>query len=783
MQRTLFYGVALAAFLGGCAVVGGIRFSEQYGPAEPRERLVASVDPDDVDYWSDVKPVLEKRCVACHGCYDAPCQLKLSSIEGVERGASKTQTYDMERLLAAEPRRLFVDAHSVAEWREKDFFPVLNEYPDSAEANREASVMYRALRLKMAHPLPSISPLPDRFDVSLDRAEQCPTAETYDHFEKKFPDWGMPYALPGLAPDESQVLMRWIEQGSRYTARPPLDSESEQQRKIWEEFLNGDSLKQQLMSRYIYEHLFVGHLYFEGIGDRIFFRLVRSATPPGEPIEVVASRRPTDDPGVERVYYRLDRERGSIIAKTHMPYALNPARMTRWRALFLEAEYEVAELPSYEPEVSTNPFRSFRDLPVRSRYRFMLDESQFTIMGFIKGPVCRGQVALNVINDHFWVFFVDPDQFRPGESADFLAAEAGNLRFPASDESTVLRPISYFLKLSSLQKKFLDAKGERIRKLFGGKTPIGLDLIWDGGGTNPNAGVTIFRNFNSATVEQGLLGGPPKTAWVMGYTLLERIHYLLVAGYDVYGNAGHQLVTRGYMDFLRMEGEANFLMFLPASARSGVRDFWYRGADERVRNHLEFARIENDLEPDIDYQGDDFQSELYGLLSNRLAAALPDRHLLGSLEDGAVRMELERLDQLVGGGVTQLPQVAFLQIRGGDSRQYASLIRNNAHLNITSLFDENANRIPEEDVLSVMPGFVGAYPNALYVVDQSALSDFVDAVIALRTEADYRRLLDRYAVRRSSADFWQHSDVIHAAARRLEPISHGIFDYNRLENR
>ncbi len=29
-------------------------------------------------------------------------------------------------------------------------------------------------------------------------------------------------------------------------------------------------------------------------------------------------------------------------------------------------------------------------------------------MNFIKGPVCRGQMAVDVIEDHFWVFFLDP---------------------------------------------------------------------------------------------------------------------------------------------------------------------------------------------------------------------------------------------------------------------------------------------------------------------------------------------------------------------------------------
>jgi hypothetical protein len=63
------------------------------------------------------------------------------------------------------------------------------------------------------------------------------------------------------------------------------------------------------------------------------------------------------------------------------------------------------ELPSYALEMAANPFIAFRALPTTARYQFMLDEAQFTIMGFIKGPVCRGQVALNVIEDQFWVFF------------------------------------------------------------------------------------------------------------------------------------------------------------------------------------------------------------------------------------------------------------------------------------------------------------------------------------------------------------------------------------------
>jgi len=39
------------------------------------------------------------------------------------------------------------------------------------------------------------------------------------------------------------------------------------------------------------------------------------------------------------------------------------------------------------------------------------------------------------------------------------------------------------------------------------------------------------------------------------------------------------------------------------------------------------------------------------------------------------------------------------------------------------------------------------------------------------------------AARRTSGDFWSHSDRLHQAYRRAAPIDSGLFDDNRLENR
>ncbi|GAL18322.1 fatty acid cis/trans isomerase [Vibrio maritimus] len=45
------------------------------------------------------------------------------------------------------------------------------------------------------------------------------------------------------------------------------------------------------------------------------------------------------------------------------------------------------------------------------------------------------------------------------------------------------------------------------------------------------------------------------------------------------------------------------------------------------------------------------------------------------------------------------------------------------------------------------------------------------------------KLLDNYAVRRTSKDFWGFSDQVHEFYQRTQPIEFGLLDYNRFENR
>lgn len=797
-QRMLKLFPLLIVILAGCAAAGlTLDDDSRYGKTDIRDHRVTAGSAA-THYRQQIQPLLEQRCVVCHGCYDAPCQLKLSSADGIMRGANKEKVYDGTRILASQPTRLGIDAQTTAGWRELDFHPVLNERRNDAAINLENSVLYRMLALKARNPLPATTLLDDDdFTLDLNRTQQCPTSAEFAAFADDHPLWGMPYALPGLKESEFSLLTAWLRDGAPMASPPDLPPAVQEQVTVWERFLNGRGNKQQLTSRYLYEHLFLASLYFSdtplfsnasyGTPDSprpaFWFKLIRSATPPGKAVVPVASRRPYDDPGVARVYYRLVADHSSVVAKTHMPYELSDERLQWLKSLFIEPEYEVSRLPGYDTATAANPFIAFEQLPVDARYRFMLQEARYTITDFIKGPVCRGQVALNVIDDHFWVFFVSPEQQDGSQYAHFLRSQSKNLRLPGEAESNATF-VTDWVEYSWLHDDYLDAKNKALASSFPQGRPPHLDLVWDGDGHNPNAALTILRHFDSSSVVQGMVGQPPKTAWLIDYSLLERIHYLLVAEFDVYGNIGHQLLTRLYMDFLRMEGEYNFLTLLPQQERIRLADYWYRDTSERVKKHLVNYEEHVLADPDIDYTSEQPQQELYEKLRQRLSPSLADKYSLPRHTLPGQLQSMLPLQTIRGRPATLMPELSLLMVdnmHGGS--EVFTLIRNSGHSNLTSLLYEEDNRLADEDYLTLVPGVLGAYPSAFFRLSGFRLDDFVSSVKKLEDDDDYEKLMDRFGVRRTNAMFWRNSDDIHEWYRRHDPLNYGLLDYNRLENR
>ena len=754
--------------------------------------LVACGSPPDVRYpaaqlnlsqsesgkaWSDAQAVFENRCVVCHGCYDAPCQLKLGSFEGIERGATEAKVYDGSRLIAAKPTRLGIDAQERIEWRGKGFHPVLAE---GITADARGSLLVRMLELKLAHPIGLATDIAKDFTFGLDRKETCTDHKHFNEFAKEHPNWGMPYALPGLTAAETKSVIDWARAGTPHTDPSPAGAAVSALIEQYEAFLGDNSPKGQLAARYIYEHLFLASIRFEDSPDAALFRLVRSRSARGAPLSEIATRRPFDDPEVARVHYRFVRRNERPLEKTHMPYKLNAERLARFKKLFIEPDYAVARQPGYDPEVASNPFRAFQAIPASSRYRFMLEEAEFTIGGFIKGPVCRGQVALNVIEDRFWITFLDPDLPWMKDEAEFLATVKQDLDMPAAAGSSALPTL--WLRYGAAHQRYVAKKAELLERVTKDGKGVTTGMIWDGDGKNTNAALTVFRHFDSATVVKGLVGGAPKTSWVIGYPLLERIHYLLVAGFDVYGNVGHQLTTRLYMDFLRMEGESNFLMFVPPQRRRELVDAWYRGINGDAKERVLRELIGLGGPPAIRYTGGAAEVELIPMLRARIGPALAKTYDLDQVRDPGIRETIGRLDHLRGRAATWMPETSFVSIDDGQGKMtHFTILRDSEHTNVAQLFGEQERRVIDDDQLAVVPGFLGAYPNALFAVRRSELSDLIEAIEHLDGPPSYQVLRARFGVLRNGAGFWKHSDRIHADRREQSPLGGGLFDYNRLE--
>jgi hypothetical protein len=809
-RRVLFLLVVLLA---SCATLTP-DFTALYGPSAPRDRTVTKEQMAAggyISYTKQVQPILNRRCIVCHACYDAPCQLNMTAYEGLDRGANPALVYDGGRFTTAAPTRLGIDAQSTAEWRARGFHPVLNERANQPRANLENSLLYQALMLKRRDAFPTVGRLPASYAVgselesdkdSLVQPNTCPAIEGYETFARRHPQWGMPFALPGLSDSEFKTIETWLAQGSPVEPLPPLAPRLEREVAKWEAFLNGATNKQRLVSRYLYEHLFLGHLYFDQVDSSQFFMLVRSRTAPGQPIDLIASVRPYDDPGVDRFYYRLQRYDRTIVDKTHLPYALNDRKLARFKELFLAPDYKVAELPGYEPKVASNPFITFAAIPPRSRYQFMLDDAHFIIAGFIKGPVCRGSIALSVIDDHFWVLFTSPENDPVSRDATFLARESPNLRIPSEREEHIGLIAAWNAYYDYARRYFL-AKVDYVSHAYPKGQGYGLKQIWDGAKFNRNAALTVYRHYDSASVVQGFVGEIPKTAWVIDYPLLERIHYLLVAGFNVYGPAGHQLATRTYMDFLRIEAEINFLMFLPPDQRLPLYRQWYRGTDypEKLERLItDTVAKYGARSPAIHYETADGKKEFFVKAYRYLGNAHPAPDTInwcrffpqwcaGLMEDpthAAVDKAFRRLSDTKGRITDVFPNVTFVRVIVDGTLDHDlvyTLVRNKSYRNTTALVPTERTRVKREDTIDVVNGFVGAYPNFFLELHLKDLQAFVDEYVAVDSFERYDALIEKYGVRRSNPRFWEYSDWFNAKYRHDQSVEAGVFDLNRYQNR
>ncbi|MDH5509885.1 MAG: fatty acid cis/trans isomerase [Nitrospinota bacterium] len=593
------------------------------GAASVFAQTASTIDSLDV-YTSQIKPIFDSRCVVCHACIEAPCNLLLTSHEGVIRGGHNYDVFG-SNVFAIPKQRLGTDATSEAQWRERGFHPVVDKSRGVTAGERvENSLLLRFVQLAAANNTP------DNINrVEAPKNKSCPrNVEEFDDLfrrnDKDIFEWlspstqahkdklersralGMPFGLLPLTSNQITTLTEWVKSGApgptEATINGRLTAKNRRFVEAAESFLNagheienGDKeldRKRLWTAKYLYEHLYTAHLFQEDNPGE-YFMVVRSETRDG-PIKKIVTDYPYDDPK-KNFWYRLERYDETVVVKSHSGYALSEEKLNRVNDLFINRPWtgEKGQGGIGIPEVNwddNNPFINFAVIPARARYQWMLENAFLMMNMFSKGDACIGGVSTYSIRDHSWVMFIDPDSdisltmpgyfnLKSGSSGKFGDKTIAELLMIPALDPTQYKVPGYFKERLYEYEKFH-------ARLLQKELPEGYseEDIWNGEITgrdgqtitSPNALMTLYRHKLSVTIHQGHMGSTPKTGLVIDYPSFERLYYDIVGTFDIYGSAARKIHARIYMERLRREAEDKFLAFLPKRMRSPVRKSWYK---------------------------------------------------------------------------------------------------------------------------------------------------------------------------------------------------------------
>jgi len=790
-MRTVYSGISLIALLFVLSACQKYQDVISGNNQIPSPAILPAPVERPVSYTKEIRPIIESKCLSCHSCFDAPCQLKMESAEGLLRGAFRESIYGGARVEAMPPTRLGIDELTVPGWRERGFHSVLQS--DNAQSEPLIAGM---ISLAKQYPFPPNSKIPDSIELGITRKNQCVSSEKFSGYARDYPRSGMPFAVTGLSDEEYALLSGWVKQGAVITDEPVTLTDGEKKSLYrWEAFFNRDDKRGKLVARWLYEHLFMATLYFPDLdGELRFFELIRSSTPPGKEIIPISTVFPNDDPG-QPFFYRIRQISGSILHKRRIPYPLDQAKYRRIKELFFSQEWPLGDLPGYSYAERVNPFATFAAIPAYARYRFMLDNAEYYVRNVIHGPVCRGQIATDVLRDRFWVLFQNPrsDPFITNNAYRHQAIPL--LEMPGQNDDLLAMGEEWLHYLNHHNDYLAQRRSQYIAQFPGGAS---LNHVWSGDGRNTDALLTIARHYDSASVARGLFGDIPQTLWLMDYPLLERTYYILVVNYNVFGNVAHQLLTRLYFDLIRNSSEHNFLRLIPDGQRTDILHDWYQHSG-KLKFGIFYEKID-DVSPSAEsFTTDDPKQELVSRILQRFESvnAMADDPINRCQGKQCARLDqplwIQKADQALSAiaarpaaelaGINRLPEVTFVRVKHDqENRTVYTLLRDRAHSNVAFILGEELRYQPEKDRLTVYPGITGSYPNFIFDVPASDIEEFISLLGIAKKEEHFEHIVNTWGVRRTHPQFWEILHDITGWQKEREPHIAGIFDINRYEN-
>jgi hypothetical protein len=284
---------------------------------------------------------------------------------------------------------------------------------------------------------------------------------------------------------------------------------------------------------------------------------------------------------------------------------------------------------------------------------------------------------------------------------------------------------------------------------------------------------------------------------VIDYSQFERIYYALVAGFDVYGNVSHQANVRRYMDFLRIEGELNFLNFLPRERRVPILQSWYIG--DKAAEDIEDQDVVSARPTRVAFTSNEPKREFVErVISDHILPAtgigFDPVNYHGTDEKTPMPKTFDSQQDILNGfralnapgtgfirHVTSTEvNVLYVRVRGDEGPfRFFSIVINRWHDNVNSLFGEQKRLNPAKDTIDFVPGSVGAYPNYFLVLDKSELPELIDLLQNFDESPGYKAKLDKFGINRMEPEFWPAYDWFQQQLNESDPVRAGLYDLNR----
>lgn len=789
---------ALAAALGASVAACAVDSSEGDSSSSavravdwtpPVKELYRQYDVPTDPYSTDTEPVLAGRCVVCHECVEAPCQLKLSSYLGLRRGTSKDDLFGA-RFYSLKPTRL-KDEPNLQAWRERNYSPVVADDGASLSGDENAarSVLYQAIDHGRKTNAAG-------FDRSAQRAyydagqKSCPaTVDEHREFLRNNPGAGMPLGLTSLAKEDFAALQSWIRGGAKGPSPAAELRRSTPNNPAvvarWEAFFNRPSAEARLVAQYLYQHVSELRFHFrESPGE--YFELVRSRTGDPQSIDEILTEKTYNAPGTDTFFYRFAKVNQVRSKKTHIVWDVGLDELERIRSTFEGKPWTVPQ--GSKPMYTGNPFADFEAIPAAARDQFLLEHSSMIIDQMVRGPVCYGRAATYAIRDHFWVSFLDPKS-DPSVVTPYL----GRTRWVSGAKVGDPLPMGYS-SFRSYQRSF-EASLRTLRP-----QGLGLEDIWSGnGGSDRNALLTVFRHNASATVHHGWIGGPAPTLWILSYSNFERLYYDLVADYVPWEGSAAKLGSWEYMYKVRVEGEHLFLSLLPPAYREPVEKQWYETlwSWSGARSQLSEGRPSRTQISDAADPVRDLANQVRARFPKALVGADVDElhDSTGLVRRGAPSLEPYRsiadFEQALGALTGRSDRVAlrFLPIlshvrvldRAQNTAQAYTFVTNHTFGDYESPLSSNNDFRPERTTLSIFRGIEGGHSYLFFDVPLAQAHTFVRGIWEASTEEQWLATRERFAVHRNSSELWKVYDWFMATEYRGDPLRGALLDLNHYD--